>query len=174
MNQSVAGNITYFTKSEYQKLRDHARCWCGHNRKNHDDRQCCVQCNCKQYGRRVGGRPKITPVQRDDSDADFFEQEGEAGQEWHMCMWFYDTTDAPHSCNEEGKNVGTIEIPLGVVDVMWRRDLRTALTYQNAHVRPAEHPLSRGCYITMPLVLCPTHIAQMAIESAEHASRKVV
>jgi hypothetical protein len=101
--------------------------------------------------------------QREDADQDFFEQEGTAGIEWHACMYFNDSADVPEGCTATGTQVATIEVPLATVDVMWRRDVRAALTYHNAQIAQAEHPLSRGCYVTMPLVLCAQHRTAMLL-----------
>lgn len=99
------------------------------------------------------GRPKRAP----DADQTDFEQDGTAGTTWDACMYFYDDSDVPESCGGMGRHVATIEVPLATVDVMWRRDLNAALIYANMVIAPAEHPMSRGCFVTMPLVLCDYH-----------------
>lgn len=76
------------------------------------------------------------------------------GEEHSLCMYFDDESDVPQSCMEPGHNVATIEVPLYVVDVTWRN-----LNVQQT--RPAAHPSERGCYVTMPLVLCLTHLKLM-------------
>lgn len=154
-------NAFYFTKAQYNTLRDHAVCVCRHKRKHHDDTMQCLAdgCECRRYGRRIGwsrGR-KTDATVAVSHDQDFFESEGTPGYEWYACMYFDDTSEVPESCGNDGVQVGTIEVPLQTVDVMWRRDLARALTYDNARIEPAEHPLSRGCFITMPLVLCDEH-----------------
>jgi hypothetical protein len=113
--------------------------------------------------KRARGRPKRTQAQRDDADQTVFEQEGESGQAWDGCMYFDDESGVPKVCSEMGVHIATIEVPLATVDVMWRRDLNAALTYHNTQVAPAEHPLSRGCFITMPLVLCAEHRRAMLL-----------
>lgn len=75
------------------------------------------------------------------------------GAEWHDCMWFDDTAEIPESCTERGYNVATVEIPLQVVDVTWR-DIQGT---NDTKTRPAAHPSERGCFVTMPLVLCRVH-----------------
>jgi hypothetical protein len=104
------------------------------------------------------GRPKRAP----DADQTLWEQDGEAGTKWDACMYFDDASDVPESCMDMGQHIATIEVPLATVDVMWRRDLNAALTYANMVIAPAEHPMSRGCFITMPLVLCDKHRRSMA------------
>lgn len=78
---------------------------------------------------------------------DYEDATNQGGKEWHVCMYFDDTSDVIASCVLPGINVATIEVPLGVVDVTWRNI-----------TRPASHPSERGCYITMPLVLCLNHV----------------
>lgn len=85
----------------------------------------------------------------------------QGGQEWDLCMFFDDKAEVIESCMELGINVATIEVPFGTVDVTWR-DIR----YPLSETRPAAHPSERGCYTTMPLVLCQQHINEIVYEAA--------
>lgn len=76
----------------------------------------------------------------------------QGGYEWHACMFFDDTKEIVEVCSEWGYNVATIEVPLATVDVSWREK-----PYALWQTRPAAHPSERGCYMTMPLVLCAAH-----------------
>jgi hypothetical protein len=148
--------VQYFTRSQYKHLKDYCRCYCGHRRKLHDYTQKCLKCDCERYGRRtewVRGRKPTLEKELEDI--------GEPAQEHTTCMFFDDTSDAPDGCIYTGQNVGTIEVPLWVVDATWRSDITRALKFDNALVKPAAHYFERGCYLTMPLVLCLNHRRQM-------------
>jgi hypothetical protein len=155
--------VHYFTTEEYQRLRDHCICVCGHRRARHDHTQYCLACTCRRYGRRTGWKRGLAADRVSMADQTLFENEGTAGEEWHACMYFDDSSPIVEVCAEQGENVATIEVPLGVVDVTWRRQLARALTYDNSVSKPAAHYLERGCYVTMPLVLCAEHRRAMLL-----------
>lgn len=111
---------------------------------------------------RKRGRPSKAALYDRMMQQEEFEQEGNAGQEWHTCMYFNDKSDVPEFCREPGENVATIEVPLSVVDITWRTGLAPIKTYLGTKVYPAAHPLERGCYTTMPLVLCEKHRKELA------------
>jgi hypothetical protein len=110
-------------------------------------------CNCERYGRRTRGRKSTLEKE--------LEEIGEPAQEHTVCMFFDDMSDAPDGCMDTGQNVGTIEVPLWTVDATWRSDITKALKFDNSITKPAAHYFERGCYLTMPLVLCLNHRRKM-------------
>lgn len=96
---------------------------------------------------------------------DYEDATNTGGSEWYGCMWFDDQSDVPEGCAERGYNVGHLEVPLQTVDVTWRVGTRGFTT---EHTRPAAHPSERGCYTTMPLVLCTPHTMQIAKRSVQY------
>lgn len=115
--------------------------------------------SCKSTMWRTGERKAPTPTTRMfPTTIDYEDASNQGGQEWHACMWFDDRQDVPEACSEQGYNIATIEVPLSTVDVTWRN----LSTWQT---RPAAHPSERGCYMTMPLVLCYAHATAIMKEA---------
>lgn len=73
-------------------------------------------------------------------------------------MYFSKINNVLTTCSKPADQIATIEIPLGIVDLTYLQDVVRLGDYSvRSQRRLAAHPSERGCFMTMPLVLCDEH-----------------